>query len=310
MPGPRGARGPVVHTRGVSTTTTGGAPVRARVAVLGRGEVPADAPAVRADDLGLGRGDGCFETLRVVGRPGAAAHVQHLDAHLERLAASCAAMDLPAPDRGAWLALVAGLVDAVPAGAEAVLKLVVTRGVPGTGTATGVGTLSPVGPALLRARAEGVRAVTLPTGVDARVHASAPWLLGGVKCLSYAVNSAALREAARRGADDAVLVDARGLLLESPTASLVWSAGGELRTPPVEGTGVLPGTVQRAVFAAAAAEGVGAREVAGTVGDLLAADAVWLTSSVRGVAELLALDGAELHRDPALTARVRGWAGF
>src|SRR5690606_2953038 len=33
------------------------------VAVLGRGVVPADTPILRADDLGVLRGDGVFETL-------------------------------------------------------------------------------------------------------------------------------------------------------------------------------------------------------------------------------------------------------
>ncbi|WP_432494821.1 aminotransferase class IV [Kineococcus gypseus] len=294
---------------GTAGGAAGAAAVRARAAVLGRGEVPAHAPALRADDAGAARGDGCFETLRVLGRAGAGPLVQHLEAHLERLAASCAAMDLPVPDRAAWRALAALLSDGVPAGAEAVLRLAVTRGAPGAGP-TGVATLAPVPPALLRQRAEGVRAVVLTTGTDARAHARAPWLLGGVKHLSYALNAAALREAARRGADDAVLVDVRGLLLEAPTASLVWSCGGELRTPRTAGTGVLPGTVQRAVFAAAGAEGVPAREVDAGVADLLSADAAWLTSSVRGVVELTALDGAAPARDAALSARVRRWAGF
>ena len=36
------------------------------VAVLGRGVVPRDTPLLVADDLGLTRGDGCFDACRVV----------------------------------------------------------------------------------------------------------------------------------------------------------------------------------------------------------------------------------------------------
>ncbi|WP_432565240.1 aminotransferase class IV [Kineococcus sp. SYSU DK003] len=283
--------------------------VRPRVAVVGIGEVPAQGPAVRADDLGLGHGDGCFETLRVLGRADGPPLVQRWAEHLERLAGSCAAMDLPAPDGRLLQQLVADLTDEVPEGAEAVLRLLVTRGAPGQGPTTLV-TLSPIGPGLLRQRAEGVRAVSLPLGLDVDVVSASPWLLGGAKTLSYAVAFAALREAARRDADDALLLDVRGRVLEAATAAVLWSAQGQLRCPHGAGTGILAGTVQRAVLDAAFAAGTAIAQVEATVADLRAADAVWFTSSLRGVAEVTALDGTALRRDPAATARLRDWAGF
>ena len=133
----------------MTDTTVQPVRVRPRVAVVGAGEVPADGPVVRADDLGLGHGDGCFETLRVLGRADGPPLVQRWAAHLDRLAGSCAAMDLPVPDRRLLQQLVDDLTDEVPAGAEAVLRLLVTRGAPGQGPTTLV-TLSPVGPGLLR----------------------------------------------------------------------------------------------------------------------------------------------------------------
>ena len=50
------------------------------VAVLGRGVVPADTPVLRADDVGVLRGDGIFESVHIrAGRPWL------FDPHLARL---------------------------------------------------------------------------------------------------------------------------------------------------------------------------------------------------------------------------------
>ena len=58
------------------------------VAVLGRGVVDADEPVVTADDLGLTRGDGCFDSARVLTDAVGTGRVVGLDEHLARLASS------------------------------------------------------------------------------------------------------------------------------------------------------------------------------------------------------------------------------
>jgi 4-amino-4-deoxychorismate lyase len=72
------------------------------VAVLGRGVVPADTPILRADDLGVLRGDGIFETIHVAG--GAP---RLLEQHLDRMARSAARLELDLPDREALTGLAA-----------------------------------------------------------------------------------------------------------------------------------------------------------------------------------------------------------
>ncbi|NAZ88290.1 hypothetical protein GTR00_19670 [Kineococcus sp. T90] len=255
--------------------------------------------------MGLARGDGAFETLLVLG--GDPPRVVHLEAHLDRFERSARALELPAPDRAAWRELAGLLVAGVPAGAEAALRLTLTRGAPGAGP-TGLATLRPLPGGTLHAREHGVRVVALPRGTSARAHEAAPWLLGGAKTLSYAVHTAALREAARRGADDALFTSTEGLVLEGPTATVVWCAGGRLLTTPAGGSGILEGTTQRAVFEGAAAAGVPTGVEAVAVPGLLAAEAVWLTSSVRGAVEVTSLDGTALARRPELTRRLRAWA--
>src|SRR5690606_11758791 len=135
-----------------------------------------------------------------------------------------------------------------------------------------------------------------------------PWLLGGVKTLSYAINVAAGREAARRGADDVLFVSSDGFAREAPRAALIWRAGAALRTTPHEGTGVLASITQSAVFAAAEADGVATSYELCTIDDLLCADGAWLASSGRLIAPVLTLDGQPLHTDADWNARVWRWA--
>ncbi|TKJ32495.1 aminotransferase class IV [Blastococcus sp. CCUG 61487] len=260
--------------------------------------VPAGEPVVTAADQGLVRGDGAFESVAVV--DGA---TPHLAAHLARLARSAELLEIPSPGDDAWRALVDAVVSGWPAATEGVLRLLLTRG-PGDGAPpTALALLAPVPAETLRQRADGVSVVSLCLGVPADFRARAPWLLGGAKTLSYAVNMAAYRHAARAGADDVVLTSLEGRLLEGPTSTVVWAAGGSLHTPPLE-TGILAGTTVARLFERAEAAGWPTARTAGTVDDLHAADAVWLLSGVRGAVRVHTVDGVR-RGDTGLTSRIR-----
>jgi 4-amino-4-deoxychorismate lyase len=261
--------------------------------------VPAGEPVVTAFEAGLGRGDGVFESVHVVdgGTP-------YLDAHLERLARSAGLLDLADPGAAAWHALTEATLHDWDDSGEGALRLFLTRGLGDVTTPSAVALLAPVPDEVLRQREQGVSVLVLSLGVPAGFRREAPWLLGGAKTLSYAVNMAAVRHAHRHGTDDVVFTSLEGRVLEGPTSTVVWAADGELRTPPVD-TGILPGTTQARLFARAAAEGWPTAVVPGTVADLLGADAVWLLSGIRGAAHVHTLDGVRLG-DGGLTERVRG----
>lgn len=276
---------------------------RGVVAVLGVGLVDPGAPVIRADDPGVTRGDGCFEGCRL--RNGA---VDKLDAHLARLSRSAAALEIPL-DLPAWRALIAQAVAAWPAAGEAAVKVLVTRGAPDSGPG-GYVSIGPLPADYPRQRRDGLKIVTLPRGTTAHAFADAPWLLGGVKTLSYAVNMAAQREAARRGADDVIFVAADGIVLEAPTGSVVWWDREALHTTPPGATGILPGTTQQLMFENAAVAGWRTEFTLATVAELHAAEAVWLVGSVRGPVDVVELDGKARERAPAVDRQVRGLAGF
>ena len=285
------------------------------VGVLGIGLIDPDAPVVCADDLGFTRGDGCFEATRVVTGPSGEHRIDRLEEHFDRFDASCAGLELPPVDRGAWRQLIEQLLAGWTLPGEAMLRLLLSRGreselAAGQPAVTGIGTLTPTSPETLRQRAEGVAAITLRRGFTPDAFADAPWLLGGVKTLSYAVNMAGIREAKRRGAHDVLFVDGEGRLLEAPTATAVWLVAGTLTTVPVAGTGVLHSITQRALFTAAEEAGYRTGYAPATATDLLASDGAWLVSSGRGVAQLLCLDGVPVPSQPGLTAELSKLAGF
>jgi 4-amino-4-deoxychorismate lyase len=242
--------------------------------------VDAATPVLRADDLGVLRGESVFETVRIAaGRPA------FLDVHLRRLAGSAKRLDIALPP--GWEDLAHAACQGQDDG---VLRLVCTKGPPAVGFAV----VTDVPAETLHARDYGVRVITLTLGISAQQRATAPWLLGGVKSTSYAVNMATLRHAHGEGADDAIWVSSDGEVLEAPTANVAIVSHGTLVTPPST-VGILAGTTTQAVLGLSQVP-TAVRRI--PVAELRAADEVMLLSSVRGVAPVTALDGRELGIGP------------
>ncbi|MFC7547282.1 aminotransferase class IV [Plantactinospora sp. GCM10030261] len=274
------------------------------VAVLGRGVVPADAPVVRADDPGLLLGDGVYETMHVRGgRPWLATE------HLARLALAATALELPVPDAGELIGLLDTVCARWPAELPGALRLTCTRG-PDGGASTVIARLAEVAPGSVRARETGVTVATLSLGVTATARPALPWLLSGLKTLSYGVTAASRRWAAAHGVDDVLWISTDGYALEAPTANVVWLDGETLCTVPARPTGVLPGVTAAWLLAHAGDLGWSAAERMTTPGDLRGSTGgVWLTSSVRGLTEVRRLDGIPLPPSPH-TQAIRHLLGF
>jgi 4-amino-4-deoxychorismate lyase len=268
------------------------------VQALGPGLADGARPALDPLDLALLRGEAVFEAMRVyAGRP------FRLRAHLDRLAASAAAIDLPLP---AGLEELAGRAVAAAGGGDAVLRLICTKGpeLPGEGGPAAFAICTDIPASFETERRRGLRLVLLTTATDPLLRAASPWLLAGVKTISYALNMAAQRTARARGADDAVLVGLGGELLEAPTANLWWRVGDTLHTASLE-LGILAG-ITRAVVAELAG-GLGLKVLDGmfTAEALAAADEAFLSSSTREIMPVVEVDGtliADGHPGPAAAA--------
>lgn len=259
------------------------------LAVTGRGLIDPHEPAVRADDDALLRGRAAFETLKIyAGRP------FRLDAHLERLAGSAEVLGLPPVERRR-MEVLTGLVLPKAAQGDAVLRLVWTAG-PQGGPPSGLALLSEIPGWIEQVRARGARAVSL-----LGVRAAAPWLLPGVKSTSYAVNMAADAEAKRRGADEAIFVDADGVVLEGTVTNVWWRKGDLLCTPSLD-LGILAGVTRQTLVELAGPCGYRVEEGAFPLGAVADADEVFTSSSVREIMPVVELDGR--HFDQGAAAAV------
>ncbi len=251
------------------------------LAVGGRGVVDPAEPVLRADDEALLRGRAAFETVRVYGGEGF-----RLSEHLARLAQSAERIGLPTVN-GLELEDLAGQAIEAAGVPDAVLRLYWTP------TPVSLALVSALPDHLDDLRERGQRLISLRG-----VRAEAPWLLPGVKSTSYAVNMAAEAEARRRGADDAVFVDAQEVVLEGPTTNIWWRRGRTLLTPSLD-LGILAGVTRAAVIELA--HGLEYDVVEGTfpLAELAGAEEAFTSSSVREVMPVVELDGATLGRGPA-----------
>ncbi|MEO8290172.1 MAG: aminotransferase class IV [Gaiellaceae bacterium] len=257
------------------------------LAVGGRGLVDPDEPVLYADDEAFLRSRAAFETTRVYGgRP------FKLDEHLARLAGSAARVEIGPIDAGE-LAELAESTLAQANEREAVLRLFVTAGRDGAGRPTTIAMVSTLPEGLDELRERGSKLVSLQLGLDPALRASAPWLLGGVKSTSYAVNMAAEAEARRRGADDAVFLGSDDVVLEGPVTNVWWRLEQVLYTPTLE-LGILAGVTRATLMTQAASAGYEVREGVFPLEHMAASDEAFTSSSIREVMPAISLDGRTL----------------
>jgi 4-amino-4-deoxychorismate lyase len=160
---------------------------------------------------------------------------------------------------------------------------------------------------VLRERRDGVRVISADQGISVRRRP--PWSIAAAKSLSYGENFAARRWAVRQGADDLIWLSTEGYVLEAPTASVVWLTGGELCTVPPADAGILPGITAAHLLSLAPSTALNPVERMITLDELASAEAIWLASSLRGLAEVTELNGTPRPRSP-WTPRLLTLLGF
>lgn len=267
------------------------------LAVAGRGLVDPDQAVLHADDTALQRGQAAFETVRVYGgRP------FRLGEHLDRLAGSAERIGLPPVGREELEKLAETALAAADT-EECFMRLYWTGGREGLESPTALAMISPLPSGYDELRARGIRLISLQLGLDPEQRSSSPWLLGGVKSTSYAVNMAAEAEAHRRGADDALFLASDATVLEGPVTNVWWWADRTLYTPSLE-LGILAGVTRSQILESAAVLGYEIEEGRYPLERLAVADEAFTSSSVREVMPVVELDQRPIGSGrPGPTAR-------
>jgi branched-chain amino acid aminotransferase len=237
-------------------------------------------------DRGLTLGDGVFDTLVAFRRIPFAG-----DRHLARLTGQAAAIGIPLEPktiRDGWNAVL-GRAEAE----HVILRTTVTRGVSGRG----LWPESPPSPTLMVSTApwSAERFGRPARLVVSTIRRNADSPASRLKSLGYLDHVLAAREAAEKGASDALFVNHSGKLACTTIANIFIVRGDRLATPP-DADGVMPGIMRALVLEAAARLGIRAEEASLTRGDVVDAEAAFLTNSVRLLAPLDSLDGEAISR--------------
>ena len=261
--------------------------------------VDPDAPAVSAVDHGVTVGDGAFETAKIDdGAPFAVTR------HLRRLDRTMAGLGLPRADhdriREGMAAVLAG--EPVEFGR---LRFTVTGGRGPLGSDRHDSDLTHIVTAVPHARPGAHGAVVTVPWVRNERAATA-----GLKTTSYADNVIALAAAQERGAVEALFANTRGELCEATGSNVFVVLDGVVRTPPLS-SGCLAGITRELVLEWCAHDGLEVREEALPLDVLERAEEVFLTSSIKDVFPVSAVDGRALPTPGAVTARVADvWARY
>jgi branched-chain amino acid aminotransferase len=261
---------------------------------------------VPVTDHGLLYGDGVFEGIRAFGR-----RVFRLDDHLARLRVSARAIALALPmDESGLRGVVLDTLRAFGRD-DAYVRLLVTRGE----GALGVDPTTCPEPRVVCIAAEAriFPPEKLAAGLDlVTVSWRRPALDAvdpRVKSLNYLNNALAKLEARRRGADEALILNAAGGVAEASVANVFTLCGHTLATPPPN-DGCLEGITRRTVIELAPELGLQTVERSLSRSDLLGADEVFLTGTGAGIVPVRALDGEAIGTGPPFATVDRLRAGY
>jgi branched-chain amino acid aminotransferase len=249
--------------------------------------VPGEQACVSVFDRGFLYGDSVFEAVATRGgRP------VDLQAHLKRLVRSAEQVHIAMPVPWTQIAAEVDMALSASENEESNIRVMLTRGQGALGLDPS-GAHSPlrvimVTPLRRPPREFYERGVGVSTYRTQRTADATDAV--GAKVGNYLVAVLSVRSARERGSEEALIMDANGHVVEGATSNVFAVIGGVLVTPPVE-AGILPGITRARLLELAGVQGIACQEKTLTVAELLAADEVFISSSIREVVPVVRVDG-------------------
>ena len=252
-------------------------------------------------DRGLHYGDGVFETIAVHdGEP------LRWGRHLTRLLKGCRRLRISEPDA----AILEGEARTLCAGHDqAVLKLIITRGVGTRGYASSIGVPPtrilglypwPNFPPHNDTRGVAVRVCSTRLGINPS--------LAGIKHLNRLENVTARMEWKDKTFEEGLMLDVEEFVIEATAANLFLVAGERLLTPRLDRCGVA-GIMRELIVEAASAMGIPVSETRVTLADLDTADELFLSNTLIGIWPIRQVGQRRVSVGP-LAGRIRDILGY
>jgi len=239
-------------------------------------------------DRGLLYGDGLFETMRIMN-----GRIALLDFHLDRLLLGCRRLRIPAPARPA---LRREIMRASARNADAVAKLIVTRGV----GERGYRAPEPCRPTRILAVTAYVPTGDAPVRVRlCRTRIALNPVFAGLKTLNRLESVMARGEWRNSQFGEGLLQDADGNIVCGTMTNVFVGRDGRFVTPKLDRCGVA-GVMRRWILESADSVGVKISEGRVRIDDLLAADEIFLSNAVIGIWSVGAIVSPKKLIKPAL----------
>lgn len=279
------------------------------VAVAIDGEVVSpEAASISVFDRGFLYGDGVFETLRTYRQK-----LFRVEEHVARLVRSAATVRLTLPLSASEIAAeLESMADraleifgegASKAGLDVVVRFQITRGTGtfgllprATGKARRIAYLLPYAQPSPEVYREGIGVITFPTYRPSDA-------ARGAKVANYLESIIALETARDAGADEALIVNSAGFVVEGTTSNLFVVRGGTVVTPPAS-SGALEGITRMTVIEAAERAGIPIEQRDLTVDEVRSADEAFITSTLRDVMSISSIDQKDLPLDRPMAAKI------
>ena len=197
--------------------------------------------SISASDRAVQFGDGCFTTARMVG-----GEVRYQQAHLRRLQQACEILQITQVD---WQLLEHEMQLLARKAADGVLKVIISRGAGGRGYSTRdcdnptrILSTSPRPAFYDPWRHQGIKLALSPICLGQNP------MLAGIKHLNRLEQVLIRSHLERTDAQEALVLDSDGRLVECCAANLFWRKGEQVFTPRVDKAGV-NGTMRQHIIA-------------------------------------------------------------